>query len=455
MIEEIHMDIHCDQQAILQCFNKIIDSLENMDSLPDSYEDTFTKEVTDLFGQTTFSDRYILMWKNTSTDLDSSLEDLKGFRDIVRDRGINQFLLLLLYGAYKSLNEKESSTEEPIKEEDLFENIRYEIDVCRFVARVFLKWGYDNNGGESVLQLSYWLLTQQLEVALVEMGSLPETSSDYEEFQRNEAQMEKRRLEESLDKADVPIYTVSSKNSLANKDQSLEKDTLLEDEESYVNDENKENDDPLSTISCSSDVLFPEIEKHYIYTIQMVRKGLISQWADAYPEKKDALGKPLEKLLAPWNDYYFILSKLAQCVGQATTDLFFVPPLLEGNVEGIQQALTILDEYEKIAKEVGLLFIPPQVYIRTSKLYNTAVDEAIKKNDMDTVYTCTYEIRIQMSDMATVIIANIPSQYKSARLAVALLDWDMEEYSHIIQKIEKQQSLKEKKKNDHADDSKG
>lgn len=374
--------------------------------LPDGFEDDLVWRSYRVFGQTSPADIIALAVRTRDEDLVAQGEGfISDSVSMIDDEDVFGWLFRMIWG--KELQLRQQIADADV--EDLDAIFDFLTSACRLAAHVLLGWG---EGDTSSAYIARLFLIEQYDEALNCILPYSNVSLNTNETELVASDLRDRAIaaamrrgetaamETKLHKAEDGLRPSSSEGSAAPDD----------------GDENGVADDGRP---------FPQSDVLYLFdadhTIEAYRYFLDHAEADADGELDDG---------SPWRRPDFVQDKLLTLAGAGIVEPLVSTALEQGDGDRLEAALNLLAIYRGIVCDDGILALPI-IAARTLRDSDGLRPDA----DLDQRMRYLESSRDLRSSMAAMLLARIPDPSWSRRLAMDLLNADMESYARHVREL--------------------
>ena len=380
--------------------------------LPDGFEDDLAWRSYRVFGQTSPADIIALAVRTRDEDLVAQGE---GFISdsvfMIDDEDVFGWLFRMIWG-------KELQLRQQIADADV-ENLDATFDfltsACRLAAHILLGWG---EGDASSAYIARLFLIEQYDEAL--NCILPYSNVS---LNANETELVVSDLR------DRAIAAAMRRGETAAMETKLHK---AEDGPHYSSGEDSTASDDGEGLDVADDGRpFPQSDVLYLFdadhVIEAYRYFLDHADADA---DGDADGDGELDDGNPWRRPDFVQDKLLTLAGAGIVEPLVSTALEQGDGDRLEAALNLLAIYRDIVYDDGILALPI-IAARTLRDSDGLRPDA----DLDQRMRYLESSRDLCSSMAAMLLARIPDPSWSRRLAMDLLNADMESYVRHVREL--------------------
>lgn len=378
--------------------------------LPDGFEDDLAWRSYRVFGQTNPADIIALAVRTRDEDLVAQGEGFISDSDsMIDDEDVFGWLFRMIWG-------KELQLRQQIADADV-ENLDATFDfltsACRLAAHILLGWG---EGDASSAYIARLFLIEQYDEAL--NCILPYSNVS---LNANETELVVSDLR------DRAIAAAMRRGETAAMETKLHK---AEDGPHYSSGEDSTASDDGEGLDVADDGRpFPQSDVLYLFdadhVIEAYRYFLDHADADA-----DADGDGELDDGNPWRRPDFVQDKLLTLAGAGIVEPLVSTALEQGDGDRLEAALNLLAIYRDIVYDDGILALP---IIAARTLQDS--DGLRPDADLDQRMRYLESSRDLCSSMAAMLLARIPDPSWSRRLAMDLLNADMESYVRHVREL--------------------
>lgn len=380
--------------------------------LPDGFEDDLAWRSYRVFGQTSPADIIALAVRTRDEDLVAQGEGfISDSVSMIDDEDVFGWLFRMIWG-------KELQLRQQIADADV-ENLDATFDfltsACRLAAHVLLGWG---EGDASSAYIARLFLIEQYDEAL--NCILPYSNVS---LNTNESELVVSDLR------DRAIAAAMRRGETAAMEMKLHK---AEDGPHYSSGEDSTASDDGEGLDVADDGRpFPQSDVLYLFdadhVIEAYRYFLDHADADA---DGDADGDGELDDGNPWRRPDFVQDKLLTLAGAGIVEPLVSTALEQGDGDRLEAALNLLAIYRDIVYDDGILALP---IIAARTLQDS--DGLRPDADLDQRMRYLESSRDLCSSMAAMLLARIPDPSWSRRLAMDLLNADMESYVRHVREL--------------------
>lgn len=380
--------------------------------LPDGFEDDLAWRSYRVFGQTSPADIIALAVRTRDEDLVAQGEGfISDSVSMIDDEDVFGWLFRMIWG-------KELQLRQQIADADV-ENLDATFDfltsACRLAAHILLGWG---EGDASSAYIARLFLIEQYDEAL--NCILPYSNVS---LNANETELVVSDLR------DRAIAAAMRRGETAAMETKLHK---AEDGPHYSSGEDSTASDDGEGLDVADDGRpFPQSDVLYLFdadhVIEAYRYFLDHADADA---DGDADGDGELDDGNPWRRPDFVQDKLLTLAGAGIVEPLVSTALEQGDGDRLEAALNLLAIYRDIVYDDGILALPI-IAARTLRDSDGLRPDA----DLDQRMRYLESSRDLCSSMAAMLLARIPDPSWSRRLAMDLLNADMESYVRHVREL--------------------
>lgn len=380
--------------------------------LPDGFEDDLAWRSYRVFGQTSPADIIALAVRTRDEDLVAQGEGfISDSVSMIDDEDVFGWLFRMIWG-------KELQLRQQIADADV-ENLDATFDfltsACRLAAHILLGWG---EGDASSAYIARLFLIEQYDEAL--NCILPYSNVS---LNANETELVVSDLR------DRAIAAAMRRGETAAMETKLHK---AEDGPHYSSGEDSTASDDGEGLDVADDGRpFPQSDVLYLFdadhVIEAYRYFLDHADADA---DGDADGDGELDDGNPWRRPDFVQDKLLTLAGAGIVEPLVSTALEQGDGDRLEAALNLLAIYRDIVYDDGILALPI-IAARTLRDSDGLRPDA----DLDQRMRYLESSRDLRSSMAAMLLARIPDPSWSRKLAVDLLNADMESYARHVREL--------------------
>lgn len=374
--------------------------------LPDGFEDDLVWRSYRVFGQTSPADIIALAVRTRDEDLVAQGEGfISDSVSMIDDEDVFGWLFRMIWG--KELQLRQQIADADV--EDLDAIFDFLTSACRLAAHVLLGWG---EGDTSSAYIARLFLIEQYDEAL--NCILPYSNVS---LNANETELV------ASDLRDRAIAAAMRRGETAAMETKLHK---AEDGPHYSSGEDSTASDDGEGLDVADDGRpFPQSDVLYLFdadhTIEAYRYFLDHAEADADGELDDG---------SPWRRPDFVQDKLLTLAGAGIVEPLVSTALEQGDGDRLEAALNLLAIYRGIVCDDGILALP---IIAARTLQDS--DGLRPDADLDQRMRYLESSRDLRSSMAAMLLARIPDPSWSRKLAVDLLNADMESYARHVREL--------------------
>ena len=376
--------------------------------LPDGFEDDLAWRSYRVFGQTSPADIIALAVRTHDEDLVAQGEGfISDSVSMIDDEDVFGWLFRMIWG-------KELQLRQQIADADV-ENLDATFDfltsACRLAAHVLLGWG---EGDTSSAYIARLFLIEQYDDAL--NCILPYSNVS---LNTNESELVVSDLR------DRAIAAAMRRGETAAMEMKLHK---AEDGPHYSSGEDSTASDDGEGLDVADDGRpFPQSDVLYLFdadhVIEAYRYFLDHAGVDADGDGELDDGNP-------WRRPDFVQDKLLTLAGAGIVEPLVSTALEQGDGDRLEAALNLLTIYRGIVCDDGILALPI-IAARTLRDSDGLRPDA----DLDQRMRYLESSRDLCSSMAAMLLARIPDPSWSRRLAMDLLNADMESYVRHVREL--------------------
>ena len=380
--------------------------------LPDGFEDDLAWRSYRVFGQTSPADIIALAVRTRDEDLVAQGEGfISDSVSMIDDEDVFGWLFRMIWG-------KELQLRQQIADADV-ENLDATFDfltsACQLAAHILLGWG---EGDASSAYIARLFLIEQYDEAL--NCILPYSNVS---LNANETELVVSDLR------DRAIAAAMRRGETAAMETKLHK---AEDGPHYSSGEDSTASDDGEGLDVADDGRpFPQSDVLYLFdadhVIEAYRYFLDHADADA---DGDADGDGELDNGNPWRRPDFVQDKLLTLAGAGIVEPLVSTALEQGDGDRLEAALNLLAIYRDIVYDDGILALPI-IAARTLRDSDGLRPDA----DLDQRMRYLESSRDLRSSMAAMLLARIPDPSWSRKLAVDLLNADMESYARHVREL--------------------
>lgn len=374
--------------------------------LPDGFEDDLVWRSYRVFGQTSPADIIALAVRTRDEDLVAQGEGfISDSVSMIDDEDVFGWLFRMIWG--KELQLRQQIADADV--EDLDAIFDFLTSACRLAAHVLLGWG---EGDVSSAYIARLFLIEQYDEAL--NCILPYSNVS---LNANETELV------ASDLRDRAIAAAMRRGETAAMETKLHK---AEDGPHYSSGEDSTASDDGEGLDVADDGRpFPQSDVLYLFdadhVIEAYRYFLDHAEADADGELDDG---------SPWRRPDFVQDKLLTLAGAGIVEPLVSTALEQGDGDRLEAALNLLAIYRGIVCDDGILALP---IIAARTLQDS--DGLRPDADLDQRMRYLESSRDLRSSMAAMLLARIPDPSWSRKLAVDLLNADMESYARHVREL--------------------
>lgn len=376
--------------------------------LPDGFEDDLAWRSYRVFGQTNPADIIALAVRTHDEDLVAQGEGfISDSVSMIDDEDVFGWLFRMIWG-------KELQLRQQIADADV-ENLDATFDfltsACRLAAHILLGWG---EGDASSAYIARLFLIEQYDEAL--NCILPYSNVS---LNANETELVVSDLR------DCAIAAAMRRGETAAMETKLHK---AEDGPHYSSGEDSTASDDGEGLDVADDGRpFPQSDVLYLFdadhVIEAYRYSLDHADGDADGDGELDNGNP-------WRRPDFVQDKLLTLAGAGIVEPLVSTALEQGDGDRLEAALNLLTIYRGIVCDDGILALP---IIAARTLQDS--DGLRPDADLDQRMRYLESSRDLCSSMAAMLLARIPDPSWSRRLAMDLLNADMESYVRHVREL--------------------
>lgn len=380
--------------------------------LPDGFEDDLVWRSYRVFGQTSPADIIALAVRTRDEDLVAQGEGfISDSVSMIDDEDVFGWLFRMIWG--KELQLRQQIADADV--EDLDATFDFLTSACRLAAHILLGWG---EGDASSAYIARLFLIEQYDEAL--NCILPYSNVS---LNANETELVVSDLR------DRAIAAAMRRGETAAMETKLHK---AEDGPHYSSGEDSTASDDGEGLDVADDGRpFPQSDVLYLFdadhVIEAYRYFLDHADADA---DGDADGDGELDDGNPWRRPDFVQDKLLTLAGAGIVEPLVSTALEQGDGDRLEAALNLLAIYRDIVYDDGILALP---IIAARTLQDS--DGLRPDADLDQRMRYLESSRDLCSSMAAMLLARIPDPSWSRRLAMDLLNADMESYVRHVREL--------------------
>lgn len=409
------LDLTCDDAAFLKDLAAVDAALDALAAGDAAGRQGVIDAAEALCGQTVYSDAFVVCAKSGGEAIGEGKRVVAGWRQTVEESGLLALLLRLLLSADESMGLQALEKPDAADTEAL---TSYYNGLSVFAARELLRYCTDRRGGARVAQLAFLLLSG--ERAKVMDLLLPFAGVRFDKKTTDEfaAQIRKERAQEAASKpapqrigADIG----SGDNAADDIPETVAQAPLP----------------PLPDTGIDEKALFAEASRQYVREAWMLRKAYITSWDDTYPAWKGEIGESDGSAPYPWTDRHFAFLSACGLLGYDTAKNRMDLALLTGSKDIAVDVLELLDQFIAFVRSEGVAGLP----LKVMKLLTAHFAPLIRNAPTsDECYDRTAEFRLDIWDLACIVLAHVPDAGLACALALCLLDIDDEAYAAELAK---------------------
>ncbi|MBT1174515.1 hypothetical protein JS530_03150 [Bifidobacterium sp. LC6] len=405
--------------------------------LPDAFADGLINRVYGLFGQTNPADLLVLAVQTHDDDL---IEQSAGFLadtvSMIEEENVFGWMFRMIWGREIWLRQQVDELE------DMDATFDFLTSACRMCAHILLTWGEDDASCAAIARL---FLLEQYDEALNCLLPYAKVSLDPQEsalviadLQQRAIEAEARREEKaarhSAEESVASITPSGKREAAAEQDSDALGDGGVE--HSSESEESQQSEQPDETSESAEDGLyedgrpFPESDTLYIFDAEHTIAAYRRLFTDDSSENNTNDAADSTAGENPWDNPRFVHDKLLSLAGADVIEPLVVKSMFDGDEEQFSAALRLLDIYRGIVHDDGLLTLP---IIALSTLSDS---EGLKQDaSLDDRMQYLETSRALCASMGAVLLARVPEPEWSRKLALALLDADIDTYIQHVRQL--------------------
>ena len=374
--------------------------------LPDGFEDDLVWRSYRVFGQTSPADIIALAVRTRDEDLVAQGEGfISDSVSMIDDEDVFGWLFRMIWG--KELQLRQQIADADV--EDLDAIFDFLTSACRLAAHVLLGWG---EGDTSSAYIARLFLIEQYDEALNCILPYSNVSLNANETELVASDLRDRAIAAAMRRGETAAMEMKLHEAEGGLRPSSSEGSAAPDD----GDENGVADDGRP---------FPQSDVLYLFdadhVIEAYRYFLDHAEADADGELDDG---------SPWRRPDFVQDKLLTLAGAGIVEPLVSTALEQGDGDRLEAALNLLAIYRGIVCDDGILALP---IIAARTLQDS--DGLRPDADLDQRMRYLESSRDLRSSMAAMLLARIPDPSWSRKLAVDLLNADMESYARHVREL--------------------
>lgn len=374
--------------------------------LPDGFDDALVQRSYHVFGQTNPADIIALAVRTRDEDLVAQGEGfISDSVSMIDDEDVFGWLFRMIWG--KELQLRQQIADADV--EDLDATFDFLTSACRLAAHVLLGWG---EGDTSSAYIARLFLIEQYDEALNCILPYSNVSLNTNETELVASDLRDRAIAAAMRRGE----TAAMETKLHEAEDGLRPSSSEGSAAPDDGDENGVADDGRP---------FPQSDVLYLFdadhVIEAYRYFLDHAEADADGELDDG---------SPWRRPDFVQDKLLTLAGAGIVEPLVSTALEQGDGDRLEAALNLLAIYRGIVCDDGILALPI-IAARTLRDSDGLRPDA----DLDQRMRYLESSRDLRSSMAAMLLARIPDPSWSRRLAMDLLNADMESYARHVREL--------------------
>ena len=374
--------------------------------LPDGFEDDLVWRSYRVFGQTSPADIIALAVRTRDEDLVAQGEGfISDSVSMIDDEDVFGWLFRMIWG--KELQLRQQIADADV--EDLDAIFDFLTSACRLAAHVLLGWG---EGDTSSAYIARLFLIEQYDEALNCILPYSNVSLNANETELVASDLRDRAIAAAMRRGETAAMEMKLHEAEGGLRPSSSEGSAAPDD----GDENGVADDGRP---------FPQSDVLYLFdadhVIEAYRYFLDHAEADADGELDDG---------SPWRRPDFVQDKLLTLAGAGIVEPLVSTALEQGDGDRLEAALNLLAIYRDIVCDDGILALP---IIAARTLQDS--DGLRPDADLDQRMRYLESSRDLRSSMAAMLLARIPDPSWSRKLAVDLLNADMESYARHVREL--------------------
>lgn len=374
--------------------------------LPDGFDDALVQRSYHVFGQTNPADIIALAVRTRDEDLVAQGEGfISDSVSMIDDEDVFGWLFRMIWG--KELQLRQQIADADV--EDLDATFDFLTSACRLAAHVLLGWG---EGDTSSAYIARLFLIEQYDEALNCILPYSNVSLNTNETELVASDLRDRAIAAAMRRGE----TAAMETKLHEAEDGLRPSSSEGSAAPDDGDENGVADDGRP---------FPQSDVLYLFdadhVIEAYRYFLDHAEADADGELDDG---------SPWRRPDFVQDKLLTLAGAGIVEPLVSTALEQGDGDRLEAALNLLAIYRGIVCDDGILALPI-IAARTLRDSDGLRPDA----DLDQRMRYLESSRDLRSSMAAMLLARIPDPSWSRKLAVDLLNADMESYARHVREL--------------------
>lgn len=374
--------------------------------LPDGFDDALVQRSYHVFGQTNPADIIALAVRTRDEDLVAQGEGfISDSVSMIDDEDVFGWLFRMIWG--KELQLRQQIADADV--EDLDATFDFLTSACRLAAHVLLGWG---EGDTSSAYIARLFLIEQYDEALNCILPYSNVSLNTNETELVASDLRDRAIAAAMRRGE----TAAMETKLHEAEDGLRPSSSEGSAAPDDGDENGVADDGRP---------FPQSDVLYLFdadhVIEAYRYFLDHAEADADGELDDG---------SPWRRPDFVQDKLLTLAGAGIVEPLVSTALEQGDGDRLEAALNLLAIYRGIVCDDGILALP---IIAARTLQDS--DGLRPDADLDQRMRYLESSRDLRSSMAAMLLARIPDPSWSRRLAMDLLNADMESYARHVREL--------------------
>lgn len=380
--------------------------------LPDGFDDALVQRSYHVFGQTSPADIIALAVRTRDEDLVAQGEGfISDSVSMIDDEDVFGWLFRMIWG--KELQLRQQIADADV--EDLDATFDFLTSACRLAAHVLLGWG---EGDTSSAYIARLFLIEQYDEALNCILPYSNVSLNANETELVASDLRDRAIAAAMRRGETAAMEMKLHEAEGGLRPSSSEGSAAPDD----GDENGVADDGRP---------FPQSDVLYLFdadhVIEAYRYFLDHAEADA---DGDADGDGELDDGNPWHKPDFVQDKLLTLAGAGIVEPLVSTALEQRDRDRLEAALNLLAIYRDIVCDDGILALP---IIAARTLQDS--DGLRPDADLDQRMRYLESSRDLRSSMAAMLLARIPDPSWSRKLAVDLLNADMESYARHVRQL--------------------
>lgn len=380
--------------------------------LPDGFDDALVQRSYHVFGQTSPADIIALAVRTRDEDLVAQGEGfISDSVSMIDDEDVFGWLFRMIWG--KELQLRQQIADADV--EDLDATFDFLTSACRLAAHVLLGWG---EGDTSSAYIARLFLIEQYDEALNCILPYSNVSLNANETELVASDLRDRAIAAAMRRGETAAMEMKLHEAEGGLRPSSSEGSAAPDD----GDENGVADDGRP---------FPQSDVLYLFdadhVIEAYRYFLDHAEADA---DGDADGDGELDDGNPWHKPDFVQDKLLTLAGAGIVEPLVSTALEQRDRDRLEAALNLLAIHRDIVCDDGILALP---IIAARTLQDS--DGLRPDADLDQRMRYLESSRDLRSSMAAMLLARIPDPSWSRKLAVDLLNADMESYARHVREL--------------------